>query len=39
MQENIELKATVRTSGKHWSRSLRSNKQIPAVVYGPKVEN
>lgn len=39
MQENIELKATARTSGKHWSRSLRQTKQVPAVVYGPKVEN
>lgn len=39
MQENVELKVNPRTSGKHFSRGLRKNKQVPAVVYGPKIEN
>lgn len=39
MAESLELTAEVRTSGKHWSRGLRDNKQVPAVVYGPKVKN
>ncbi|MCB9025547.1 MAG: 50S ribosomal protein L25 [Bdellovibrionaceae bacterium] len=39
MQDNVELIVNPRASGKHWSRGLRKNKQIPAVVYGPKIEN
>lgn len=34
-----KLKATIRKTGKHNSRSLRSNKMIPAVIYGPKNDN
>ena len=37
--ENITLNAEVRTRGKHNSRSLRREQKIPAVIYGPKVEN
>ncbi len=39
IQENIEIKAQARTPGKHWSRGLRKTQQIPAVLYGPHVEN
>ncbi len=35
----IELKAVARKTGKHNSRSLRVNKMIPAVCYGPKTKN
>lgn len=38
-QQSHEIKVEVRTSGKHFSRSLRSDRKVPAVVYGPKVEN
>lgn len=38
-QSAIEIPVQVRKKGKHTSRALRRNKQIPAVVYGPKVEN
>ncbi len=34
-----KLKATIRKTGKHNSRTLRSNKMIPAVIYGPKNDN
>ena len=37
--ENINLKAQTRQSGKHFSRALRREQKIPAVIYGPKVEN
>jgi len=33
------LDAIVRKTGKHTSRGLRSEKMIPAVIYGPKTEN
>ena len=38
-EESISLKATPRQQGKHNSRQLRKSKQIPAVVYGPKIDN
>ena len=37
--EQIELTAAPRTTGKHHSRSHRTNMEVPAVVYGPKMEN
>lgn len=37
--ESIEIKAEPRKSGKHYSRALRREEKIPAVVYGPKVKN
>jgi large subunit ribosomal protein L25 len=37
--ENIELQVSTRTSGKHYSRALRRDEKVPAVVYGPKVKN
>lgn len=39
MQEQIEITVKGRTSGKHFSRLLRSNREIPAIVYGPKIGN
>ena len=38
-QEKLHLDASARTTGKHWSRDLRMKRQIPAVVYGPNIEN
>lgn len=38
-QDKFEIKADVRFIGKHFSRALRKNRQVPAVLYGPKVEN
>src|SRR5690606_17934534 len=38
-QENLQINAQVRKVGKHHSRSLRSDRRIPAVVYGPQVDN
>lgn len=35
----LELNVEVRKPGKHWSRGLRKEKQVPAVVYGPKIKN
>ena len=35
----MEIKAEVRKIGKGTSRTLRKGKQIPAVIYGPEVEN
>lgn len=37
--ENISLNAEPRTTGKHFSRGLRREQKIPAIVYGPKVDN
>jgi large subunit ribosomal protein L25 len=37
--KNIEFTISARQTGKHNSRSLRIAGKIPAVVYGPKVEN
>lgn len=37
--ETITINAEPRKSGKHNSRGLRKNQQIPAVVYGPKIKN
>lgn len=34
--ETIVLKATIRETGGHEAKSLRNNKEVPAVVYGPK---
>lgn len=34
MKERIELTVEPRTTGKHFSRGLRKEKKIPAVVYG-----
>ncbi len=35
----LELNVEARKIGKHTSRGLRRNNQVPAVVYGPKVKN
>lgn len=37
-KEKIEIAASVRKPGKGGCRKLRSNKNIPAVVYGPKIQ-
>ncbi|RME16430.1 MAG: 50S ribosomal protein L25 [Bdellovibrio sp.] len=37
--ENIELTAEPRKTGRHHSRALRRQMKIPAILYGPKVEN
>ena len=37
--EKIELTVTPRTPGKHHSRGSRIQGRIPAVLYGPKMEN
>lgn len=37
--ETVELKVKPRAQGKHFSRGLRSENLIPAIVYGPKTEN
>lgn len=37
--ENIQIKVEPRTAGKHFSRTLRKEKRIPAVVYGPRMKN
>lgn len=37
--QQIKIKAVPRKVGKHNSRSLRNEKLIPAVLYGPKTEN
>lgn len=36
--QNFRIQMTGRTPGKHFSRSARSQGQIPAVVYGPKTK-
>lgn len=36
---DLELNVETRTIGKHWSRGLRRDKKVPAVVYGPKVKS
>lgn len=38
-QQNLTIEVKTRTPGKHMSREARSNKQIPAVVYGPKTKS
>lgn len=35
----LEFNVELRTPGKHWSRGLRKDKHVPAVVYGPKIKN
>lgn len=35
----LELNVELRKVGKHSSRGLRKDKQVPAIVYGPKVKN
>ena len=37
--EKVEIPVIDRSSGKHHSRSLRRDRRVPAVVYGPKMEN
>lgn len=37
--QNLEITVNPRGSGKHESRQLRLKKRIPAVVYGPKLQN
>ena len=37
--ETIKLNVTPRTAGKGSSRNLRAAKSIPAIVYGPDIEN
>jgi large subunit ribosomal protein L25 len=36
---DLEFNVETRTTGKHWSRGLRRDKSVPAIVYGPKVKN
>ena len=38
-QESVEIKVVERKPGKGISRSLRTSKMVPAVVYGPKTTN
>ncbi|MCB0414352.1 MAG: 50S ribosomal protein L25 [Bdellovibrionales bacterium] len=38
-QSNIEITAHPRSTGKGSSRSLRKDRMIPAIVYGPSVKN
>lgn len=38
-QTSIEIQVSPRVSGKGVARKLRRDRQVPAVVYGPKVEN
>ncbi len=38
MKQRIDLNVEARTSGKHYSRSLRNKNQIPAVIYGSTTE-
>ena len=38
-QETIEIKVQPRNTGKHISRGLRKDKQVPAIIYGPKIDN
>ncbi len=38
-QQSIEIEVQPRTTGKHYSRTMRSQRIIPGVVYGPKTEN
>jgi len=38
-KETLEIKVGPRKPGKHYSRSLRDERKIPAVVYGPKTDN
>lgn len=38
-QSIIEIQASPRSVGKSVSRKLRRDRQVPAVVYGPKVKN
>jgi large subunit ribosomal protein L25 len=37
--ESLTLSVEPRTSGKHFSRTLRKEEKVPAVVYGPKVKS
>lgn len=39
MKERIELPVELRTTGKHFSRSLRKESKVPAVIYGGKTGN
>lgn len=36
--QNIELEVAPRTVGKHFSRALRNQSRVPAVVYGTKIQ-
>lgn len=38
-QQQLNLKTSVRTAGKHFARTLRKELRIPAVVYGPKTKS
>lgn len=38
-QDNLQINVSLRKPGKHFSRSMRTQRIVPAVVYGPKVEN
>lgn len=37
--QNIELQVRPRTTGKHFSRALRNEAKVPAVVYGAKIQS
>jgi large subunit ribosomal protein L25 len=39
VKDELEFNIEVRQVGKHWSRGLRRDARIPAVIYGPKVKN
>ena len=36
---NETFKVEFRKTGKHWSRKVRRERMVPAVIYGPKMEN
>lgn len=38
-EASITLNVELRKTGKHFSRALRRDQKVPAVVYGPKIEN
>jgi large subunit ribosomal protein L25 len=37
--QTLNLNASLREPGKHFSRTLRKERHVPAVVYGPKTKN
>ena len=38
-KETVNFQVEPRSLGKHMSRKLRREKRVPAVVYGPKIDN
>lgn len=37
--QRLDLNVEIRKTGKHWSRSLRKSKKVPAVIYGAGKQN